>query len=182
MVKVVCNKAILKFIRTNRDRLKITGAQVSEKIHQRDSYMSAVENGRIQSISYDNLKIIVKYLLKCDDEKAESVIERLIHIEDTTVKDIDLYNVNGYKVPFYGTDDEINEFTEMINKSLKSIYSQYPDLVDKFVRTFNLNLMTDKLFFISVFSLPFYKLKDVDQSEKQKIIDDISQIINKFSI
>jgi len=62
-----------------------------------------------------------------------------------------------------------------------SFFKKEPIYVISKIFGFSNNLYSDPSFNIAMLDLPFYKLKDLNKDDKKKLIDEIQQLILKYS-
>lgn len=196
--KIDMTNSLRYLIKNKRKEKKITGAELSKAINQKSSYISAVENGRIKSLTLNNLKNIIMFLFECDKTQAESMIEESLQNTNninSAIKDnisLDLGNSIGIShLNDIGTYDTIEDPTEKITleklvdnikSGFQTVYKKNPDFTMSTLKRFVVSFHFDLAFMMVILRTPYFVLEGLDHDERQKFLNELSDIFKKYAI
>lgn len=196
-IKITMNENIRELIKTKRNELGMSGATLSQLINQKSSYISAVENGRIKKMSLESLENIVKKLFGCDNDDAENIIKKYLTNSETInvpnmnlEKDVNLNTTNKNfsqdKITKYKTvENSTKDITlDDLIKNMKLGFETVQKVDSKFTISTLERLVTsmhfDLGFMMALFHIPYFALKGLTHEERQKFLDDVSDIFKKY--
>lgn len=198
-IKIVMSDDLRNLIRTKRKKLGMSGVTLSQLINQKSSYIAAIENGRIRKMSLESLKQVIKILFSCDDSEAEAIIkmhiskENNIHFAkhtndnninvDTSSQEFANQNIKKYKTG----EDHIDTVTlDDLVKNMKIGFETMQKHDSEFVVSTLKRLVTsmhfDLGFMMALFHIPYFVLNGLTHEERQKFLNDVSDIFKKYAI
>lgn len=196
--KINMTNSLRYLIKTKRNERKITGTELSKIIGQKSSYISAVENGRIKSLSLSNLKNIIIFLYECDDIQAKSIIKESLqntnNINSVLKDNMDLDLKSSLKSSHpndIGTYDTIEDPTEQftleelidnIKLGFETVYKKKPDFTISTLKRFVVSFHFDLAFMMVILRTPYFALEGLDHDERQKFLNELSDIFKKYAI
>lgn len=168
--------------------------QLAKPIGKTVSYMSAVENGRIKSMSSKDLIRVFEILFSIDEEESK---QRILSFEtfnngkpnidnsesqssETIIEVPDKINTySTIKRTFDAT--RIDSLTETINAILKKVQKNEPQLIEEILTTTPHNLQFDVGFMLAIWQFPFFLLEELDYQEKQKFLVKLANLLNEHT-
>lgn len=185
--KIYTTTALRNSLAKKRKEKKISGNQLSEELHQAISYIAAVENNRIKSISKENLLYIIKKLYDVEsDDEAERIANELLSQNDNNNIDNDnlssTSNITKYETlkDDFG-NEQIDDFTNLLNDLLKKAFNKQPQIVKEVLLTMPQNFNFDIGFMLAIFQFPFFVLKNNDFEEKQQFLIDLAKMLKQYN-
>lgn len=196
--KIGITRSLRLLIKNKRNERKITGAELSNIINQKASYISALENGRIKNLSSENLIILIKFLFDCDDTNAKSILENNLqksdHINPMLENNLDLNlkndlkkshsdNIKTYKpIEDHTEDITVDDLMDNIKEGFKIFYKKDPDFTMSTLKRFTASFHFDIGFMMVILRTPYFALKGLDHDKRQGFLNDLSDIFNKYAV
>lgn len=200
--KIGITRSLRLLIKNKRNERKITGAELSNVISQKASYISAVENGRIKNLSLNNLITVIKFLFECDEMEAQAIIEKNLQnnskIDTVLKKELNLDSRNNIpdlqcsdksdKMETYDTIEDpttqitLNELIDSIKSGFETVYKKKPDFTISTLKRFVVSLHFDFAFMMVILRTPYFVLEGLDHDERQKFLNELSDIFKKYAL
>ncbi|WP_294185274.1 helix-turn-helix transcriptional regulator [uncultured Clostridium sp.] len=197
--KIGLTRSLRLLIKNKRNEKKITGAELSNVINQKASYISALENGRIKSLSSENLITLIKFLFDCDSMEAQAIIEKNLQssnkIDTVLKKELGLDSKNSIsnlkspnKIETYDTIEDptaqitLDELVDNIKSGFEIVYKKRPDFTISTLKRFVLSLHYDIAFMMVILRTPYFVLEGLDHDERQKFLNELSDIFKKYAL
>lgn len=161
------------------------------KVNIQEEHVSDILNKTITISNYVTLQALLYTIYRLQ----KNIGKNLSSIAAETFSD---------KFHFYNL--ERTKYAETAEKSKTKVHEEMSNMPNLFVRTvndfaeiaftffkrnpiyaiskifgFRENLYTDPAFTIALLDLPFYKLKDLDRDDKKKLMNEMNQLISKYS-
>ncbi|HBC31641.1 MAG TPA: hypothetical protein DC024_10425 [Clostridiales bacterium] len=195
--KILMNSNIRQTIKNARISKDITLTKLANSINKTTSYLSALEKGRIKSISKKDLITILKQLFDLNsDEKAESKINEIITLDNPSsdviadnAQQVNLFDfdsnhpIQKYN-PFQKKDikTQINFVSEIFKKILETVYQDDPETVVDILRILPQNFMYDTGFILAILEAPFFAFKKLNHDERQAYLNEFADLFNKYAL
>lgn len=196
--KIDMTNSLRYLIKTKRKEKQVTGAELSKVINQKASYISAVENGRIKSLTLNNLKNIVIFLYECDDTQAKSMIEESLRNTNninsalnnnmnidlkSSLKVSHLNDIGSYDTIEDPTEEiTLEELVDNIKLGFETVYKKKPDFTISTLKRFVVSFHFDLAFMMVILRTPYFALEGLDHDERQKFLNELSDIFKKYAL
>lgn len=186
--KIKLNDRIRSVIYEQRQLTGKSAESVSESIGRAKSWLSQIENGRLQTINKTDFINLMSLLMQIPNEEAEKFIALIINSRNNKdVNTIANNNIEIYKVE----DDEYdsvtlkNQFSEIENFVIKCFDYFFDNVPDKkesvnMISNFACNLEADLGFMFSVIAMKWDRMENTDIDTKRQLLREINTLLNKF--
>jgi len=186
--KIKLTDNIRAFILTERKRSGKTAETVSESIGRAKSWLSQIENGRLQNIGRVDFINLIASLLQISEDDAEKYIE--VMIMNPTKKTVEKKtNADGLEI--YKVNDESDmeilrmQYGDVRSNILMCLDYFFENVSDKkeglnLLGNFACNLNADLGFMLSVAALKWDRMEKSDISTKQMLCQEINSLLNKY--
>ena len=202
--KIRLTDHIIHIIKTTRITNRIPAAMLARAIKRDDSYISSLESKRLRNISSTDFIAILCFLFNISEHMAIAKAEELINPE----KKADIYPSQSFQDIVSGINNGANTMSvnqpsagyhwydastgyignELISDMLKDITELITDIYRKnpketvyALNSFIKTMRFDPVFAMSVMGMPFFSLKILDTNERDKVLADLSLIIQKYA-
>ncbi|MHB8065091.1 MAG: hypothetical protein ACYDG2_21155 [Ruminiclostridium sp.] len=176
------------------DELKENQANKSEvcfiKVNLEESIVIKILNKEITFYNYLTLKSLLYTIYRLKDIP-ESLSQLLAN---NILSQFHFYNLRATNMANFAEDSKNKAFEEMKNmpSALVSTTSNYANLIFSFYKQnpkytsskiygLHKNLSTDAPLVVASLDLPLYKMKDLDADTKRKFLQDVKELINKYT-
>ena len=196
--KIKTTTKIRSMIAIKRKEKELSGADLSSKLNLTSSYISSIENNHIKSISKENLIHIIKILYDVDEDKAIKIIEdslqNMTDINSTLKNDLDLATKHSLtishpdKIKTYDTIEDhteritIDDLMDNIKEGFKIFFKKDPEFTMSTLKRFTASFHFDIGFMMVILRTPYFAFKGLDHEERQKFLNDLSDIFNKYAV
>lgn len=190
--KIKLNYKLIALIKKSREDRGITAANLSAEIGKTISYISSLEHNRIKYIDSSDFIKVIKNLFNIDDSEAEAKIEgwladQEINNENNIFEHIfkDTSEVNSTSDYSHNLDNIIDQqvYSDMLNSLKKAFMAYYKHDSKKAILTLNRllsSLKSDLGFTMALLSTPIVVLNKVPVDKKQKILNDMKNILEPY--
>lgn len=197
--KIRVTDAMREILRKKRMENNISGADLSKKIDQTKSYISALENKRIKNIPADTLIRIVKILYSIDNDQEainkikglQSInphINNIPDINDTEPIDPNMAKeLANAKIHKYNTagknpniETQIDIFTDIFKKILRSASKEDEAQTSLMIRILIKDFTFDAGFMFAIFEAPFFAFKPFNFDERQEFLTAFQKLFNQY--
>ncbi len=196
--KIQTTNTLRQEISKQRINKNITLSELANSINKTVSYLSAIEKGRVKSISSKDLIIIIKQLFDLSDNESESKIENLLSepinkinsasSEEFRHKSLESKNLEGSLIFDYDivedskNDEEFNKLFDSFKKGLLLVFDKNSDLAVTSLKRLVASMHFDLGFMMAIMRIPFFALNNLSHQERQKFLNEISESFKKYAI
>ncbi len=176
--KIKVSPEIKKLIIKERNNKNLSGIELSKAMGKSDAWISSLENGRTKTITSTDLIAIIKLLLNISEEDADIYIQQELEKlrKEKEEKKVDQYTIEKNFV----NKTEFNKITKNIIEGFDLAFENVPEYTFKSIAALRKNLHSDIGFTLGFLSIPLYLFEDIDTELKQKLFNEIGDIINKY--
>lgn len=192
---IILNKYIRDRIRRERKTRKINGVIFSkEKLDKSGSYISHLENGIINKIEREDLEKIFRNILNIAEDELEEYIDNLLKEseessntigtdseeplqEASTSKKIRLYYDKNNMTE---TEASFKKIVSNLSNAFNNIFEEEPEFIFHSLARFLENLQLDAGLTLILNRFPLKKLKDTDHEIRQQLLDEVTDVFNKY--
>lgn len=192
MDEVKLSDHIRNTIRTERVKHKKTGKEICDALGKHPSFISHIENDVVKTVELKDLRTIFRYILEIDNDELDNYIKSLLVLDDKTSVNIDNVSDHGSNkqsendIVFY--DKNNRTFTETgfykILENIEYIFNQAfeknQEYTFKSAGELMRNMHSDLGFMLGLMSAPIHLLDKLDLDTKQKLFDEIAEVIKKY--
>ena len=177
--RIIIYPEVRKEIRLRRKDKSINCVDLSIKIGKSAGWLSFVENGKIESILYEDLLSLFMNLLNPSEGSAETYIEGLYTNIEKNRKENELYyykNPNDFFDCISVAEKIHNHLYRIINTSDKKLHK----VLSSFSRI-DKNFSIEPTFTLEIISLPIFRLSVLDVKKKQEFLYALNDLIKDYS-
>ena len=184
------NDKLLEKIKIERVKKGWNKTELSSKVNKANNYISLIENGTIQNIKIEDLKKLLNIFYGFNNEQSEEFILNLSKDDGSVKPQDDLENqIDSDKqkkeIIYYDEEDQsisrinFDKLLDSITKGFNLVYDDNPKFAFSCTGEFMRNLHFDIGFMLALIRIPFYELKETDKEVRQKLYNEISDIVKK---
>lgn len=180
--KIKMTDDLLRHIQRERMSRDIKAGELSLKLGKGHAFISALENGRIKTISATSLIQIFQAFEDISEVEAIDKIESIIGTQNDENKNKE--NEDPGNIDFDIPEDFDLEIIEGILKEVDrcfiSLYKTHPKALIVFLNVFLQSLRSAPKIVLVLMSLPSFKLKPFTQKEHKMFVSDLYEIYQKY--
>lgn len=176
--KIEITESFREYFKSERKKLRVSAPDLSLSLGRSQSYISALEHGRINAVKKNNLVSIFEKMYKVGSAEAER------KLEDTIISQ---QNDNNSKLQNYKTIDDSSsrntrdKLIDDIKSGFEAAYKHNPDFTISTLKRFATSLHFDLGFMLTILRVPYFAFEGLDHDERQNFLNELADTFNKYA-